>query len=244
MKFKVIDALSIASIFKTLGSLMPEVTVLGLKEGLRISGIDPARVAFVDVFIPQGYFHEYESGEKELVTVKLEEVINSLKYVKKTDSLSFQTTEDRMLINLDGDFERTFHLPLLSGEEPKTPSIKLEFPFKAKLLTSTFSEALTVLADMGDSVNFSSQEGKLALSVEGDVGRTRIELSEEAGTLLEASGTESSSSYGMNYVFSTAKMRNSSDVVEVMFGSQLPLKLRFQLPQEGYGDFYIAPRAE
>ncbi|AWR99909.1 DNA polymerase sliding clamp [Metallosphaera hakonensis] len=244
MKFKVIDANSIASIFRTLGEFMPEVTVVGTKEGIRLSGVDPARVAFIDVFIPQGYFHEYQSAEKELVTVRLEEVINSLKNIKKNDSLTFETGDSNLLINLDGDFERTFYLPILTGEPPNNPSIKLEFAFKAKMLTSTYVNVMQILGDLGETVVISSEGGKVVMSVEGDIGTSRIELSEESGTLLEAVGSEAKGIYGMDYLSKTTKMRSSSDVVEIMFGSQLPLKLRFELPQEGYGDFYIAPRSE
>jgi len=32
--------------------------------------------------------------------------------------------------------------------------------------------------------------------------------------------------------------------MEIRFGTQLPLKLRYEMPQGGYNDFYIAPRAE
>lgn len=91
MKFKVIDANSMATIFRTIGEFMPEITLIGTKEGVRLSGVDPARVALIDIFIPQAYFHEYESAEKETVTVKLEEIIASLKNVKKNDSLTFQS---------------------------------------------------------------------------------------------------------------------------------------------------------
>jgi proliferating cell nuclear antigen len=48
----------------------------------------------------------------------------------------------------------------------------------------------------------------------------------------------------MEYILNTTKMKKPSDTVQLLFGSQLPLKLHFELPQGGYGDFYIAPRVE
>lgn len=244
MKFKAIDAVSVASILRTVGEFMPEVTLVSTKEGIRLGGVDPSRVAYVDVFIPSPYFQEFHSGEKEIIGLKLEEVIDALKNVKRNDGLSFSTEGGKLEITIDGDFERSFLIPLLSLEEPKNPGINLEFAFRAKMLTSTFNDVLDVLADMGEAVVLTSEEGKLIISVEGDVGISRVELSESAGNLIEASGANASSTYGLDYLARTTKMRNSSDVVELMFGTQLPLKLRFQLPQEGYGDVYIAPRAE
>ncbi|EHP68515.1 MAG: DNA polymerase III sliding clamp [Metallosphaera yellowstonensis] len=244
MKFKAVDAVSIASILRTVGEFMPEVTLVSTKEGLRLGGVDPSRVAYVDIVIPSLYFQEFESGEREVIGIKLEDVINALKNVKKNDGLTFFTNEGKLELTIEGDFERSFIIPLVELEEPKNPGINLQFAFKAKMLTSTFNETLDILSDMGESVVISSEDGKLIISVEGDVGVSRVELSEAAGNLIEASGTNASSVYGLDYLLKTTKMRNSSDVVELMFGTQLPLKLRFQLPQEGYGDVYIAPRAE
>ncbi|AEB94549.1 MULTISPECIES: DNA polymerase III sliding clamp [Metallosphaera] len=243
MRFKVIDANSVTSIFRTLAEFMPDVTLVGTKEGIKIRGVDPSRVTLVNLFIPKGYFHEYESGEKDLLTVKLQDLIDSLSSVRKNDSLTFELKESSLYVTLDGEFERTFVLPILSGEEGTYPSLQLELNAKVKMLTSTFSEVMRVLSDLGKTVTLSFEEGKLVISVEGDIGSSKIELTEDSG-LLEASGSEAKSTYSLDYLEKTVNMRDSSDVVELNFGTQLPLKLRFELPQDGYGEFYIAPRAE
>lgn len=43
----------------------------------------------------------------------------------------------------------------------------------------------------------------------------------------------------MEYIANTSKMRRASDTMELSFGSQIPLKLHFELPQGGYGTFIL-----
>jgi DNA polymerase sliding clamp subunit C len=76
------------------------------------------------------------------------------------------------------------------------------------------------------------------------MGDSTVELSKDNGALLDSEGSDAESTYGLEYIANTTKMRKPSDTLELAFGSQIPLKLRYNLPQGGYADFYIAPRTE
>ncbi|AWR97669.1 DNA polymerase sliding clamp [Acidianus sulfidivorans JP7] len=243
MKFKVLDAQAMVSIIKTIAEFMDEANIISSKDGIKISGIDPSRVTFLDFFLPSSYFENYESKEKEVIGINLKDLTTILSRVMKNDSLSMEA-EDKLKVRLEGDFERIFVLPLLNIEEQKNPSLNLEFPFKARMATSFFSDIISGLEDLGDTLTVYSEDGKLYFSVEGDMGESKVELSTDNGALFEASGSNAKSTYGMEYVANTTKMLKASDTVEIAFGSQIPLKLHFELPQGGYGDFYIAPRVE
>ncbi|QXJ32796.1 DNA polymerase sliding clamp Pcn2 [Saccharolobus shibatae] len=245
MKAKVIDAVSFSYILRTVGDFLSEANFIVTKEGIRVSGIDPSRVVFLDVFLPSSYFEGFEvNQDKEIIGFKLEDVNDVLKRVLKDDTLILSSNESKLTLTFDGEFTRSFELPLIQVETTQPPSVNLEFPFKAQLLTVTFADIIDELSDLGEVLNIYSKENKLYFEVIGDLATSRVELSTDSGTLLEASGADVNSSYGMEYVVNTTKMRRASDSMELYFGSQIPLKLRFKLPQEGYGDFYIAPRAE
>lgn len=243
MKFKALDAQAVVNILKTVAEFMDEANIMSTNDGIRISGIDPSRVTFIDIFIPSGYFENYESKEKEIVGISLKDLTSVLSRVSKNDSITIEAT-DKLQIALEGDFQRIFSLPLISLEEQKNPSLNLEFPFKAKMLAPMFTDIISGLEDLGDTLIISSENNKLYFEVQGDMGVSKVELSVDNGALLEASGSDAKSTYGMEYVANTTKMSKASDTVEIAFGSQIPLKLHFELPQGGYGDFYIAPRVE
>ena len=246
MRAKVIDADAFSYIFRTLEEFIDEITLDFSQDGLKIRGIDPSRVVFIDILIPSGYFEEYNIEKEEKVGVKLEDLTDVLKTAKKSDSLYLETDENQNIkITLDGEYERSFTFPSITASEQEAPNLNLEFPFKAKALTVTFTEIIDEIEDIGgESVTFKAQEGKLYLTANSDLGSQTIELSTENGGLLESEGGEAESVYGLEYIVNTSKMRKPSDTVEIAFGSQIPLKLRYNLPQGGYADFYIAPRAE
>ncbi|MEM0091977.1 MAG: DNA polymerase sliding clamp [Saccharolobus sp.] len=245
MKAKLVDAMAFSYIMRTVGDFLQEVNLTATKEGMKISGVDPSRVVFLDIFIPSAYFENFEiNQEKEVLGLKLEDVNDILKRASKEDSITITSSESKILLTLDGEFTRIFELPLAQVELVQTPSVNLEFPFKAKLLTITYADIIDELSDLGEAIVISSKDNKLYFEIQGDVASSKIELSTESGTLLEASGSDASSTYGMEYIANTTKMRRAADTLELAFGSQIPLKLRFDLPQGGYGDFYIAPRAD
>jgi len=246
MKVKVADADSFSYIFRTLEEFIDEITLDFSQDGLKIRGIDPSKVAFIDILIPSGYFEEYNVNEEEKVGVKLEDLNDVLKTVNKNDALYLESDENQNVkVTLDGEYERTFTFPSITASELEAPNLNLEFPFKAKALTVSFTEIIDEIEDIGgDAVTFKAQEGKLYITANSDLGSETVELSTENGGLLESEGGDAESIYGLEYVVNTSKMRKPSDTVEIAFGSQIPLKLRYNLPQGGYADFYIAPRAE
>ncbi len=84
MKFKAIDASAFAKILDTVGEFMDEASIVSTKDGIRISGIDPSRVVFLDIFLPSSYFEDFESGEKEVYGFSLKEINQVSRELGKT----------------------------------------------------------------------------------------------------------------------------------------------------------------
>jgi len=245
VRVKTVDAVSMVDIFKTLNEFIPEVTLDFTEEGLKIRGIDASKVVLIDVFLPKTYFDEYDVNGEEKVGVNLEDLTDLLSGVTKNDSLAFSAESSVLTIEIEGEYYRKFAVPRLQVESVELPQTDLEFPFRAKLITPTFTEIISGFEDLGaDAVRFKSNDGKLTLTAYSDVVESTIELSTENGGLLEAEGSDAESVYGLEYLANTTRLKRASGSMEIRFGTQLPLKLRYEMPQGGYNDFYIAPRAE
>jgi len=245
VRVKTVDAVSIVDIFKTLNGFIPEVTLDFTEEGLKISGIDASKVVLINVFLPKSYFDEYDVNGEEKVGVNLEDLTDLLSGVTKNDSLAFSGEDSMLTVEIEGEYYRKFAIPRLQVESVELPQTDLEFPFRAKLITPTFTEIVSGFEDLGaDAVRFESNDGRLTLTAYSDVVESTIELSTENGGLLEAEGSDAESVYGLEYLANTTRLKRASGSMEIRFGTQLPLKLRYEMPQGGYNDFYIAPRAE
>lgn len=246
MKAKVTDAKSFEDMLKTLGEFVPEVVLDFTKDGLKVKGVDASKVVLIDIYLPSGYFDEYEVENEEKVGINLEDITELLRSITKEDSMTLSTENGTLIITLDGEYTRTFKTPTIQVEEAEIPNLDLEFPFRAKMITPTFVDIISSFEDLGaDVVKLKSEGGsKLYLTASSDLGDSTIELSLDNGGLLEAEGSDAESTYGLEYLANTTRLRRVSGSLEVRFGTQLPLKLRYEMPQGGYNDFYIAPRAE
>ncbi|TRM85957.1 DNA polymerase sliding clamp, partial [Sulfolobus sp. C3] len=73
MYAKVIDASAFSYIIRTVGDFLDEANFIVNKEGMRVSGIDPSRVVFLDIFLPSSYFEDFKlDNESETLGFKLD----------------------------------------------------------------------------------------------------------------------------------------------------------------------------
>ncbi|MUN29962.1 hypothetical protein [Sulfuracidifex metallicus] len=245
MKAKLANALSFSDVISAVENFMPEVNIVAIPDGIKIYGVDTAKVAFISIFLPASYFQEYSiEGEKELIGVKVGDLSDVLKRADKEDELEINNKENKLMIKFNGNLERKFVLPLLSLEEGREPTLNFQFSYRAKMTTNNFAEALGVLSEIGGVLILQSKDTNLILQVEGDMSNAKVEFSVSGGSLIEADGVDARSSYSMEYVLGTTTLRKSADIIEISFGTEIPVKLHYEMPNGAYGDFYVAPRAE
>lgn len=244
-KLKLADSVAFKEIIETLSEFLEESTFVLTKDGIKINGMDSSKVVLIDLFIPPSYFDTYELEEDTLkVGFKLGDFTDFVKRASKDDSVTLDIQSDKVTLLFEGEMERTFVLPTIQASETEMPSLNLELPIRARTLSITFADLIDSLSEMGETLTLEAKQDKLLLKTSGDMGESVVELSQANGMLLEYEGGEASATYGMEYLESATKVAKASDTLEIRFGSQLPVKLHYELPQGGYFDIYIAPRAE
>lgn len=246
MKLKVVDTVAFRQIVETVGEFMDEANFLLDNEGMKLRGVEESRVALLDMFLPKAFFQSYEldGGESDYLTLKSEEIGNILKKVKKGDIITINVDEKLMKMELDGEFLRTYEIPSLKSKVSGTPTINVQYPFKARMLTQSFNELIDQFNVITDVIELKGGEGKLTVKGETEMMNMEMELSLENGLLLECEGSEGMGRYGMEYLSKLVKVSNASDVVNIMLGGNVPLKIDYELAGGGHLDIYLAPRAD
>ncbi|BBD72598.1 DNA polymerase III sliding clamp [Sulfodiicoccus acidiphilus] len=245
MKAKVVDAPAFRRIIEGVAEFLDDVTFVVDKEGMRLRGVDGSRVALLDVELRPGFFQEYEVSEKEaIVTFKSEEVTAILRRVGKEDLLSVISNDKSVKLELEGEFFRMYELPSTTARVDKGPTINIQYPFRARLLSATFAELVEQFSDVGDTLTFRGAGRKLIGKGGGDMVDAQVELSLDNGLLLECEEGEGEGTYGTEYLSKVTKVAEASDVVNLMLGNNVPLKLSYELAGGGHFDVYIAPRTE
>jgi proliferating cell nuclear antigen len=217
--------------------------------GLRMRALDSSNTALIDLVIPKESFAEYEVGGEERFGVNFEDFSKILKLASKGDELVLETFEGgRLGVTFHGHGTRTFILPNIEVSTVEEISeIELEFPVTARIQPAIFADVLKELEVIGDVVTLESEAGssKLVLSSSSDVAEAKIELSLEDGSLLEyTASADAKASYSIEYLVEISRISPVAEGLTLSYGSNIPMRLVFDISQGGRLTFYVSPRVE
>lgn len=231
-----------------ISKIIEEAAFVINEEGFRLKAIDASRVAMVDFRIPSSSFDEFEVEREEVIGVNLEDLAKILRRATKEDRLELKTVEGgRLAISFIGKGRRTFIMPSIETMAEQLPELSIKFTAKAKMMSTVFRDTVKNLEPIGDAIEFIAypEERKLVARTSGDLGEAEVELTEELGGIMDFSAEEEARSiYSIDYLSDIASAAQAANEVVFEFGSAIPCKIEFLLPQEGRLVFYVAPRTE
>lgn len=246
LRFEFPDARDWKYLIQSLEAIIDEANFVADEEALRLSALDPSRIAMVDLYIPREAFNMYEVEGEVRIGVNFDDLNKILRRAKKEDRVVMAVEGGRLRITLSGKAERTFSLPLIDivGEELPTP--RITFDVSAKMLSDTLRDALKDAEMVSDTTRFIGEESELKIVAKSDKGELEAKFSMEAGSLLEYEVKQpSAASYSLNYLNDiVGRAYRVSDVVTVEFSTNKPLSLTFDIAGGGVLRYYLAPRME
>ena len=99
---------------------------------------------------------------------------------------------------------------------------------------------------VSDNVRLEATPEKLIFNATGDLGSVTVELSKDSEAVLSLDiREESKATFSLNYLSEIVKAgAAASDIVDIEFSTNMPIKLNFGLPEEQRLSYYLAPRIE
>ncbi len=247
-KIKLADARLLKNMISAISTLIDEATFNITSEGMNLKAMDPSRVAMVDFEWPKTVFDEYICEQPTKICINISELLKLLRRVGKDEyvELSLDEKTGKMQVTLVGKYTRTFIMPTLETAEEEIPTPKLTFNVKAKVTTDGLKGALGEAALVSDHVRFEADSEKLILRAAGDIMGAVIELKKGGDALLDIEVSEpSKATYSLSYLSEIVKAASTtSDIANLEFSTDMPIRLDFQQPREGKLVFYLAPRIE
>jgi proliferating cell nuclear antigen len=173
---------------------------------------------------------------KLLKRVGSDEILEML-YDEKTRKLN---------LTLKGKMMRKFTIPTLDPAQEEVPTPKITFNSKVKLTTSTFRDIIEDVQAVSDNVRLEATTEKLTAAATTELSSAIIELDKGSEMLLALEVKEpSKATFNLNYLSEITKAAAStSEIVTVEFSSNMPIRLEFDIPQQGRLLYYLAPRIE
>ncbi|MHA1238561.1 MAG: proliferating cell nuclear antigen (pcna) [Candidatus Odinarchaeia archaeon] len=241
------DAKVWKSIVDALSSLVDEAVFLADPNGLKMRAMDPSHIAMVDFELPKDAFDLYECSDQTNLGINLAELSKIMKRASAGDKIELSLDEktNRLNVTFKGKATRNFTLSLLDLSDETPPTPKIEFNVHAKIIADLVKQAIDDAAVVSDHMKFSAENDTLTLTASGDTGDVEIKLSKDSDAILEIEVKQPSyATYALDYLQDIIKASATSEIIELHFSTNMPIKLDFPLMEGGRISYYLAPRVE
>ncbi len=248
MRIKIDDARLWKNLMVAVSTLVDEATFKLDQNGIRLRAMDPSHVAMVDFEVPKNAFQEYVCDQPIDICVNMSEMLKLLKSVGSDETLEISTGEEGRQLELifRGVFIRKFVMPTLEMTEEEAPTPKIDFNTKVKMTSSSLKQTMDDASTVSDSVRLEATPQKMTFKAIGNLGSATIEFDKDSEVILSLDvKEESNATFSLNYLSEIVKAGTAaSDVVDIEFSTNMPVKLNFGLPEEQRLSYYLAPRIE
>jgi len=249
MKLVYEDAKYFRDILKALETCVHEATFQVTSEGLFFKGMDPSRVAMVELRLPKYVFYEFENVEEKRFTVSLEYLTKTiLKNIYKDDRIRLELSQDndKLLVVLESDMAREFSVNLLENPEPEDlpPNPNIAFTCMVKV---TLEGLKKILEDTTETIKLIADTESLTFTSDSDLSKFSVRLTKGSDCLLSIETHEAfvKSIYSITYLKEFVKaLKPLGAVAEICYAKDMPMSMKSDLKGEGSLTFWLAPRIE
>jgi len=230
----------LARAVEIISELVTEVRVkINEESGLSITAMDPANVAMVRFVLPKSSFSAFEAGN-EVLGINLDNLKRILKRCGTTSSLTLESKETTLDINIQDRIKRNFSLSLIEVEsEDKDLPTNLEFSSKVEMKSQDLVDSVEDCLVVSDSCSFIVKDGKFIVEARG-LNSARSEFSSDEAK-IEAENCKSR--YSLEYLQKFVKASKLNETTVLRFANEHPLRVDIKNELMEIS-FLLAPRVE
>ncbi|MBN1175938.1 proliferating cell nuclear antigen (pcna) [Candidatus Woesearchaeota archaeon] len=226
-----------------ISEIVTEATIKVNEDGIELIAMDPANVALVVFRLLSSSFVSYEIDGPTSITLNLNNLKQVLRRTKGGDTLTLELEENKLKIVLQSTSKRTFHLPLIDMEEKEQKVPELSFNTTIVTQSSILNDGVDDVDIVGESVTLASKEGLFSISSKGDLTKADVAIPADKVTKVVVE-EESKAKYSIEYLKKMIAGGKLSDVVQIKFSNDYPLKLEYLVQNKLELSFILAPRVD
>ena len=248
MKLKIADVQQFKNILSAVATLIDEATFQLDTYGLKLTVMDPSRVAMIDLVWAKSNFEEFECNEPTKLCINIGQLLKLIKGAGKDDKIELVEESNKLRVTIAGKYSRSFTMPLLEPAQEEVPVPKIMFNVKAKVTTESLSRVIDDARLVSDHIKIEAMLDKLVFKAAGDLMDATMTFEKGSDALLEyeTKETKQRAIFGLNYLQDIVKSASAlSYLATVEFSTDMPVKLDFHQPNpDNKLIFYMAPRIE
>lgn len=226
-----------------ISEIVTEATIKVNEDGIKLIAMDPANVALVVFRLLASSFVSYDIDGPTSFTVNLNNLKQVLRRTKGGDTLTLELEENKLKLVLQSTSKRTFHLPLIDIEEKEQKVPELSFNTTIVTQSSVLNDGIDDVDIIGESVTLASKEGMFSISSKGDLTKADVDIPADNVTKVVVE-EDSKAKYSIEYLKKMMTGSKLSDVVQIKFSNDYPLKIEYLVQNKLELSFILAPRVD
>ena len=241
------DARLWRNMLAAISTLIEEADVTASPEGIKLRSMDPSHVAMVDFEWNKSAFQEYTCLQPTKIRLNVTDIVKKLRGASQEPlEMSYDESTRKLSMVIKGKWKTTFTLPTLDPGDEEVPTPKIAFNTKIKMISSSFKDIIDQIQTVSDNVKFETTADRFTAEAITELSGARIELEKGSDVLLELEVKEAcKATFNLNYLTEISKAGSSAaQLVTIEFSTNMPVKLEYEIPQQGRLLYYLAPRIE
>src|SRR5881296_1129378 len=242
------DARLFRNLLGAISSLIEEADFNATPDGIKLRSMDPSHIAMVDFEWPKTAFDNYECTTSTKLRLSVSNLLKLLKRTHSEESIEilYDEANKKLNITLKNKITRKFITPTLEPSTEEVPTPKVPFNARVKITAASLRDIIDDAQSISDNVKFEVNQEKFIVRAAGELTSALIELDKGSDAILELDVKEpAKATYNLNYLGEIIRAGSgASEVASLEFSTNMPIKVEFEMPQQGRLLYYLAPRIE
>ena len=225
---------------------------------LYIQGMDKSHVCLFHINIHSSWFTSYEYTSNEYiqsVTVDTISMYTILSRAQENNTLVIKYDEscsDTMDLELTAssiektnNYNRYFQITLLDMEQVDLSIPEIEYDAEFSLSSKQLHDLTGQLILFGDVLNIVCNEEGIDLNTSGEHGTMRVPIPiDDLNEFSISEGEQIDLSYSLTYIHKMCLTTKLSKMVEIGISAEYPIRIKYDLGEESYVVFFVAPKIQ
>src|SRR5712692_264048 len=242
------DARLFRNLLGAISSLIEEADFNASPDGIKLRSMDPSHIAMVDFEWPKTAFDTYECTAPTKLRLSVSNLLKLLTRTKSDESIEVVYDDANTKLNMarKGRIVRKFVTPTREPSTEEVPTPKVPFNARVKSTAASLRDIIDDAQSISDNVKFEVSQEKFIVRAAGELTSALIELDKGSDAILELDVKEpAKATYNLNYLGEIIRAGSgASEVTTLEFSTNMPIKVEFEMPQQGRLLYYLAPRIE
>lgn len=246
MKFVSVQASAFKAVFEVLKDILNDVNIYFTAEGVRVTTLDTANSALIDMFLRADNFEEYSCPEEIVAGVNVSNTFKLLKTITNNDIITMAVNNKEYIdICIQNETKKSstkFQLKLLDINEEQIDLPAVDMSVTTTMQSADFQRICRDMNNIATIVQISRVEKEFRIQCAGDFANqeTVIECNDDMGA-----GKNLTGEYSLKYLNIFTKATGMCSTVQIMQEDENKfLVLKYNVANLGELKFYLAAKID